>query len=75
MGVKFWRVTSDNIGYHIECSGTKKKLITESVNKPQDVLSLINPSLANVYFSTTLSNHGAIRLKSFVSQISRYLCN
>ncbi len=36
---------------------------------------LINLSLANVYCSTTLSNHGVIRLKRFVSQFTCNLCN
>jgi hypothetical protein len=39
-----------------------------------NLLSLINPSLAHVYCSTTLSNHGLIRLKKFVSQSYRNLC-
>ena len=44
-------------------------------NLRDDFLSLINMSLAHVYCSTTLSNHKLIRLKRFVSQISRKLCN
>jgi hypothetical protein len=39
-----------------------------------NLLSLINPS-ANIYCSITLSNHGAIRLKSFVLQFPEELCN
>ena len=35
-----------------------------------NLLNLINPSLAHVYCSTTLSNHGLIRLIRFVSSIS-----
>lgn len=53
--------------------GTNKKLITESVSTPRD--ELIKPSLANVYYSTTLSNHETYRLKRFVSQNSRNLYN
>ena len=44
-------------------------------NLRDDFLSLINLSSAHVYCSTTLSNHGLIRLKRSVSQISRKLCN
>jgi hypothetical protein len=40
-----------------------------------NLLSLINPSLVNIYCSITLSNHGVIRLKRFVSQFSVGLCN
>ena len=29
-----------------------------------NLLSLINPSVAHIYCSTTLSNHGLIRLKN-----------
>ena len=36
-----------------------------------NLLSLINPPFINVYYSTTLSNRGAIRLKRFVSKIIR----
>ena len=38
-------------------------------------LDIINISLAHVYCSTTLSNHRLIRLKRFISQINRKLCN
>ena len=38
-------------------------------------LTIINLSLAHAYCSTTMSNHGLIRLKRFVSQINRKLCN
>jgi hypothetical protein len=41
------------------------------VNYETNLLNLINPSLANVYCSTSLSNHGVIRLKRFVSQFTR----
>ena len=34
-----------------------------------NLLSLINPSLANINCSTILSNHDVIRLKRFVSQL------
>jgi hypothetical protein len=37
-----------------------------------NLLILINPSLAHVYCSITLSNHGLIRLNGFVSRISLY---
>ena len=40
-----------------------------------NLLSLINPSLAHIYCSTTLSNHGLIRLNRFVLQISLNMCN
>jgi len=40
-----------------------------------NLLSLINPSLANIYCSIILSNYGAIRLKRLVSQFTRELCN
>jgi hypothetical protein len=47
------------------CSDTnKKKLITELVcNCEKNLLRLINPSLAHVYCSTTLANHGLFKLK------------
>ena len=38
-------------------------------NRETTLLSLINPSLEVVYSSTTLSNHGPIRLKRFVLQL------
>ncbi len=40
-----------------------------------NLLNLINPYLANVYYSTTVLNHDAIRLKRFVSQFSFELSN
>ena len=40
-----------------------------------NLLSLINPPLVNVYCSTTLSNHGAIRFKIFTSQFTRNMYN
>ncbi len=40
-----------------------------------NLLSLINPSLANIYCSTTLSNYNVIRLKRFVSQFTCKLYN
>ena len=50
--------------------------ITEILSNTRDeLLSLINPSLAYVYCSTTLSNRELIRLKKFVSQISHNLYN
>ena len=45
------------------------------VNRDTNLLSLINPVLANVYCSTILSNHDAIKLKRFVSQFTRNMCN
>ena len=49
----------------MECSDTNKKnkLHNPSVLQEMNFLSLINPLLAHVYWSTTLSNHGLIRLK------------
>ena len=47
----------------------KNKLQNMSVLHETNFLSLINPSLAHVYGSKTLSNHGLIRLKRFVSQL------
>ena len=44
-------------------------------NLQDDFLSLINLSLAHVYCSTMLLNYELIRLKRFISQISRKLCN
>jgi hypothetical protein len=47
---------------------TKHELIIKLIaqleinNLQDDLLSLINPSLPYVYYSTTLSNHGLIRL-------------
>jgi hypothetical protein len=49
----------------------KHKLQIPSVNHETNLLRLINPSLAYIYCSTIVSNHGLIRLKKFVSQISR----
>jgi hypothetical protein len=40
-----------------------------------NLLNLINPYLANVYYSTTVLNHDAIRLKRFVSQFFFELSN
>ena len=49
----------------IGCSDTNKKnkLQNPSVIHEMNLLSLINPPLAHVYCSTTLSNHDLIRLK------------
>ena len=44
-------------------------------NLQDHFLNLINLSLAHVYCSIMLSNHRLIRLKRFVSPISRKLCN
>ena len=65
-------VTSD-IRTHIW--NIKHSLITKQLNilpgnYEINLLSLINPSLTNIYCSTTLSNHCAIRVKRFVSQFS-----
>jgi hypothetical protein len=57
------------------CLALIKKLIIESVNRGMNLLTLINSLLANIYYSTTLSNHAAIRFKRFVSQINRNMCN
>ena len=53
----------------------KNKLQNPLVLHETNLLSLINPSSAHAYCITTLSNHGLIRLKRFVSQISHKLCN
>ena len=42
-------------------------------NRDTNLLSIINPSLEVVYYSTILSNHGSIRIKRFVSQLTRGL--
>ena len=52
----------------------KNKLQNPLVNHEMNLLNLINPSLAHIC-STLLSNHELIRLKRFVSQSSRNLCN
>jgi hypothetical protein len=48
------------------CSDTNKKnkLQITSVNCETNLLRPINPSLAHIYCSTTLSNHGLIMLKN-----------
>jgi len=46
-----------------------KKLQILSVNCVVNLLSLINPSLVNVYCSIILLNHYAIRLRRFVLQL------
>ena len=71
------RVTSN---VQILIKSIKYRLITKPIKQMDaklrdDFLSLINLSLAHVYCNTTSSNHGLIRLKRFVSQISRKLCN
>jgi hypothetical protein len=58
----------------------KRSLITKQLHIPPgnyeiNLLSIINPSLTNIYCSTILSNHCAIRVKRFVSQFSGELCN
>jgi hypothetical protein len=65
-----------HIGCYMTCLDTNKKnkLQIPSVNREMNLLRVINPSLAYVYCSTTLSNHGLIRLKNFVLQISLNLC-
>ena len=47
------------------CLGSNKKnyLQNPSENSETNLLSLTNPSLANIYSSTILLNNGAIRLK------------
>jgi hypothetical protein len=77
-GLKFsWYHIGCYMGCRIGCSDTNKKnkLQIPLVNREMNLLSLINPSLAHVYCSTTVSNHGLIRLKKFVSRISCNLCN
>jgi hypothetical protein len=52
------------------------KQITQVLsNQQENLLSLINLLLAHFYLSTTLSNHGLIRLKKFISQSSRNMCD
>jgi hypothetical protein len=53
------------VGYRTGCSDTNKKnkLQNPSVIRETNLLSLINPSLAHVYYSTILLNHSLIRLK------------
>jgi hypothetical protein len=51
-----------------------KKQNTASVIYETNLLCLINPSLAYVYYITTLSNLGIVRLKNFVLQNSFNLC-
>ena len=41
------------------------------VHRETNLMNLINSSLEIVYCSTTLSNHGLIRLKRFVSKLHR----
>jgi hypothetical protein len=64
------------MGWCMWCSDTNKKnkLQNPSIIRETNLLSLINASLAYIYCSTTLSNHGLIRLKKFVSQNSFNLC-
>jgi hypothetical protein len=50
-------------------SNKKNKLQNSSVIHETNLLSLINSSLAHVYCSTTLSNHGLIRLKNLSRKI------
>jgi len=54
------------LGRHIGYSDTNKK-INYRINNETNLLSLINSSLAHIYCSTTLSNHGLIRFNKFVS--------
>ena len=69
-----------HIGYRMRCgigcsdTNKKNKLHNSSVIRETNLLSLINSSLAHVYCSITLSNHGLIRLNKFVSQSSLNLC-
>ena len=53
----------------------QNKLQIPHINCETNLLSLINLSLRNVYCSITLSNHGVVRLKRFVSQFTCKLCN
>ena len=75
------KVLDYHIRYYIECrigypGNNKKTNYTNlSLNRDTYLLSLINPSLANVCCSTILFNHGAIRLKAFIQHISHNLCN
>jgi hypothetical protein len=52
-------------GYRNGCLDINKK--TNNITRETNLVSLINLSLAHVYCSTTLLNHGLIRLKKFVS--------
>ena len=75
------KVLECHMGCHIRISygyldtNKKNKLQNPLVNHETNLLSLINLLLTHVYCSTLLSNHGLIRLKRFVSQNSRKLCN
>ena len=61
--------------WSIKCRLITKQIINFTCNCETNLLSLINPLLANVYCSTTLSNHSVIRLKRFVSRFTCKLCN
>jgi hypothetical protein len=50
-----------------------KQIIGVLRNPEINLLNLINPSLAHVYCSTTLSNHELIRFKKIISQNSRII--
>jgi hypothetical protein len=73
-GVKFW-------GCHIRCymgclDTNKKQIQNPSVNRETNLLSLINPSLAHVLlWHFIVKSYRLIRLKKFVLQNSRNLCN
>ena len=58
------------ISYGVFDTNKKNELQNPSVLYETNLLSLINPLLAYIYCSITLSNHGLIRLKKFVSQNS-----
>ena len=60
----------------MECSDTNKKINYRIIHTVRDEFIKSNYSVISIcYCSTALSNDGLIRLKRFVSQISRKLCN
>ena len=68
------------ISIRIHIRSIKRRLIAKQITDfacklRDESISLINLSLANIYCSTTLSNHGVIRLKRFISRFTCKLCN
>ena len=61
LGVKFLSIRI--YIWSIKCRLITNKLQISPINCETNLLSLINSSLANIYCSITLSNHGIIRLK------------
>ncbi len=71
-GVKSFGVSHRIYGHIFKVLNVNNKTNYRTVNCEMNLLNLINPSLANVYFSTILLNLDAITLKRFVSQ---FTCN